>query len=323
MKLLSYLVFLIIVCSCSNDDLDSLINDNEIIRKDGEVQTTFLNRDARIIKLSIHEGGMPSRFVEIRALTQPLSSKGALILTQGGFGSSFYGAGNEKNTTIDFAYRNGLEVFELRWLGDFGWATNVEGVGYPIAVRAFKDIVKWLKANEIKNTSKIIAHGGSGGSFQIAYGLTRFELEKELDCAILVAGPPTSDLIAAIYGDPQLKTYWPSGIGGFGITDLIHGWRNIGDYSVNRNITPPAFVLETLNNSSILSTNVIPDLFYSTKVYFVNTNDVTNADGQGRLYFDAIQSEKEWIYLPNETSHDVSGINAGATVIRNIISALL
>ncbi len=48
-----------------------------------------------------------------------------------------------------------------------------------------------------------------------------------------------------------------------------------------------------------------------------------NADGQGRLFFDAIQSEKEWIYFPEETSHNITGISGGAQKIREIISGLL
>lgn len=156
--------------SCINDDIDSL-NEQETVQLEEVSSITFLNRDAKIIKLSLHEEEMPVRYVEIRALNQTGNSKGALILTQGGFGTGFYGIGFEKNTTINFAYNNGLEVFELRWLGEHGWATDVRGVGYPAAVRAFTAILKWLKANEIKNNSTIIAHGGSGGSFQIAYGL--------------------------------------------------------------------------------------------------------------------------------------------------------
>jgi hypothetical protein len=322
MKVFKFLISLIIFNSCGKEDVTPLIN-TDIVKLESVTPASFLNRNARIIKLSIHEDQMPVRYVEIRALKQPDSSKGALILTQGGFGTSFYGSGFEQNTTIDFAYKNGLEIFEVKWLGEFGWATNVQGVGFATAVRAFTDIVRWLKVNEIKNNKKIIAHGGSGGAFQIAFGLTRFELENELDYAILAAGPPTSDLKAAIFGNSELKSYWPSGIGGFAITDLIHGWRNNGDYCINRNNTPPDFVLEILDKSSILSTKVNIDLLYSTKVFFVNTNDETNADGQGKLYFDAIQSEKEWIYLAEETAHNVAGINAGAKKIREIIAELL
>jgi len=163
------------------------------------------------------------------------------------------------------------------------------------------------------NTKNIMAHGGSGGSFQIAYNLTRFNLEKDVKHAILSAGPPTSNLHQAIFGDRNSKSTWPDGIGGFRITDYIHGWDNQGNYCQNRTQNPPAFVLDILDKSSLLSATIVLDL----------TNDVTNADGQGLLYFEAIQSKKEWHYLPSETSHDVGGINAGANKIREILQTLI
>jgi hypothetical protein len=81
--------------------------------------------------------------------------------------------------------------------------------------------------------------------------------------------------------------------------------------------------LKELDKSSLLSTSVTTDLNYKTNLIFINTNDETNADGQGRLYFDATQSNKQWHYIPDETSHDVGGITAGAMKIREVIQALL
>jgi len=64
-------------------------------------------------------------------------------------------------------------------------------------------------------------------------------------------------------------------------------------------------------------------LSYTTSLLFVNTDDVPNADGQGLLYFDAVQSQKEWHFLASETSHDVAGIPAGAAKIRALLQSLL
>jgi len=251
------------------------------------------------------------------------ASKGALVLSSGGFGTTFYGIGFETNTTLNVAVNLGLETYEVKWLGENGWGNGIAGVGYPSAVRAYGAILRHLKKNEMTNTKTIIAHGGSGGSFQIAYGLTRFELEKDITHAILVAGPPTADLRQAIFGDKTLKSYWPDGLGGFRITDYIHGWDKQGDYCQNRTTTPPTFVLDALDQSSLLSSIITPDLNYETSLIIINTDDVTNADGQARLYFDAIQSEKQWHYLSGETSHDVPGIPAGAAKIRELLEALL
>jgi hypothetical protein len=320
-----YLIFLwvslALLASCKKP-AEQIEPAKEVIKLVEETDINFLNKPAKLFKLSIEEEDMPLRFVEIRALKRANNAKGALILTQGGFGASFYGSGFEKNTTINQAHNLGLEVFELRWLGEFGWATNTQGAGYPKAVRAFKEITIWLKKNQMLNPSKVITHGGSGGSFQIAYGLTTYNLEEEIDFAILVAGPPTSDLQRAIFGGQADEARWAPGIGGYGITDMIHGWRDNGDYSKNNHLTPPPFVLEALDKSSLLSKTEARDFSYRTKIFFVNTNDNTRADKQGRLYYDAILSEKEWHYLPDETSHDVSGIPAGAEKIRSLIKRI-
>lgn len=294
------------------------------IRFLGRSQVFYLNRQATLIQLEVQSKDLNSlRTVEIRMMKPSKPSKGALVLSSGGFGNSFYGIGFETNTTLDFALNLGLETFELKWLGAQGWGTGIAGAGYPKAVRAYGAILHYLKENEMTNPQKVIAHGGSGGSFQIAYGLSRFDLEKDIQHAILVAGPPTADLQKGIFGDKNGEAYWPDGLGGFRITDYIHGWDGKGNYCQNRNQTPPQFVIDALDESSLLSTRIPPKLDYSTHLIFINTNDVTNADGQGRLFFDLVKSKKEWHYLPNETSHDVSGIPSGAQKIRQVLQELL
>jgi hypothetical protein len=315
------LIFLLLSCIKANNEINEETPD--VIHIVGEQNITFLNRPAKLFQLSIQEEDMPLRFVEVRALKNANNPRGALILTAGGFARTFYGSGPETNSTINHAFNLGLEVFEIRWEGENGWGTDTEGAGYPKAVRAVKDIVIWLKKNQIQNPSTIIAHGGSGGAFQIAYGLAMYDLEKEIDYAIMVAGPPTADLNRAIYGDLDDEVRWPDGLGGFRITDHIHGWFDNGDYARKRNTAPPAFVTETLDKSSLLSKNEARDFSYRTKVFFVNTDDVTNADSQGKIYFEAITSEKEWHYLPDETSHNVSGIPAGAEKIRDILKRIV
>jgi len=312
------------VISCKKESKNQDSTESDLINFISRTSVPYLNRTASIIKLEIRSEDLKSiRQVEIRIIKPISPSKGALVLSTGGFGTNFYGIGLETNTTLNFAVNIGLETFEIKWLGDQGWGTGVAGSGYPNAVRAYGSILRYLKKNEMANALNIIAHGGSGGSFQIAYGLTRFNLEKDIKHAILIAGPPTSNLEQGIFGDRNSNTTWPDGIGGFRITDYIHGWDNQGNYCQNRTQTPPTFVLNSLDKSSILSTTIPPDLSYETKLIFVNTNDMTNADGQGLLYFEAIQSKKEWHYLPNETSHDVAGINAGANKIREILQTLL
>lgn len=325
MKLLfSFLTISFLLFSCEKEYQHPNSTEPDLIYFIIRTSVSYLNRTASIIKLEIRSKDLKSvRQVEIRSIKPTSPSKGALVLSTGGFGTNFYGIGLETNTTINFAVNIGLETFEIKWLGEQGWGTGVAGAGYPNAVRAYGSIVRYLKKNEMTNTKNIMALGGSGGSFQIAYNLTRFNLEKDVKHAILSAGPPTSNLQQAIFGDRNSKSTWPDGIGGFRITDYIHGWDNQGNYCQNRTQNPPDFVLGILDKSSLLSATIAPDLSYETNVIFVNTKDVTNADGQGLLYFEAIQSKKEWHYLPSETSHDVGGINAGANKIREILQTLI
>lgn len=318
------IILLSLIFSNCNKGKDPTPVELDVVELVSRNSTTYLSRPASIIKLQIQSQDLNStRYVEVRAMRPTTASKGALVLSTGGFGTNYYGIGLETNTTLNFAVNLGLETFEIKWLGSEGWGTGIAGAGYPTAVRAYSSILRYLKRNEMTNAENVIAHGGSGGSFQIAYGLTRFLLEKEIDHAILVAGPPTVDLQQAIFGDKTLKSYWPDGIGGFRTTDYIHGWDKQGDYCQKRVPDPPDFVLKALDESSILSSAIPPDLYYDTNLIFINSNDVTNADGQGRLYFDAIQSEKQWHYLENETSHDVAGITQGAVKIREILEGLI
>lgn len=324
MRIRFILSLITLVYTGCSDDKDLTPIDIDLVTSVSRTSVTYLNRPASVIKLEVRSEDLNStRHVEVRVIKPSSTTKGAFVLSTGGFGTNFYGISFETNTTLNFAVNLGLETYEIKWLGSEGWGTGIAGSGYPTAVRAYGAILRYLKENEMTKGENIIAHGGSGGSFQIAYGLTRFELEKDINHAILIAGPPTADLQQAIFGDNTLKSYWPDGLGGLRITDFIHGWDNLGNYCQSRLPSPPDFVMDALNRSSLLSTIVTPDLNYKTNLIFINTNDVTNADGQGRLYFDAIQSEKQWHYLPNETSHDVAGIPAGATKIRELLQDLL
>lgn len=325
MRIIPLFLTFITLISCSTDDNIEPSDANNIsIEIIEENQQNYLGRTATLLRLKIVDRDLNPRNVTIRISQSDIPTEGALILSSGGFGFNFYGIGFQTNTTIDFALSNGLQVFEIKWEGEFGWGTDNSGIGYSSALRGYTEIVKWLKENRIENNETIICNGGSGGSMQIAYGLVNFELEEIIDYAILMAGPPTSDLDRAIFGNPSDIAYWPDGLGGFGITDYIMGWRENGDYCVDRVNNPPSFVLERLEEESIINSNTSKDFNYeSVSLYFVNTDDVTNADQQGLLYYNEITSEKEWIFLANETSHNVGGIEAGATEIRGIINEIL
>jgi hypothetical protein len=332
---LVFLLFLLIACSKEEYTIEEPSEEEHtieepseeevdaIIEVTGEVNRAFLGRSSVLLKLSIIDGFLPRRDVTVRITPSDIAPKGALILTTSGFGGSFYGGDSQKDMTIDFALSNGLQVLEITWEGEYGWATNAEGMGYTRALRAYSKIVKWLKENRIVDSSLIICHGGSGGAMQIAYGLANFNLEEMIDYAILTGGPPTSDLKRAVYGDLGDEARWPNGLLALGKTDYIMGWEGNGNYCKNRGGSSLDFVIETLEAESLVNNSSTKDYHYeTTKLYFVNTDDLTNADEQGFLYYDMITSDKNWTFLPQETSHGVGGIEAGATRIREILNEI-
>ncbi len=326
MRPILFILLFINLASCSkNDDITpNSEQDSVVIEVISETQQAYLGRHSSLLVLAITDQQVSTRTVTVRITESDTNTIGALVLSTGGFGTNFYGIGFQTNSTLNFALSNGLQVFEIKWEGEHGWGTNNEGIGYTLALRGYTEIVKWLRENRIENTAKIICHGGSGGSMQIAYGLTNHNLEQYIDYGILVAGPPTSDLDRAIFGQQGDSALWPNGLGGFGITDYILGWRDNGNYCFDRVANPPNFVLEKLEEDSIVNNNPDKDYSYgSLKLYFVNTDDITNADQQGLLYYNRILSDKNWMYLPQETSHDVGGIEAGAIEIREIINQIV
>lgn len=326
MRPILFILLLFNLVSCTkNDDITPNSEQNSvIIEVISETQQVYIGRTSSLLVLAITDQELSTRNVTVRITKSDTNPIGALVLSTGGFGTNFYGIGFQTNSTLNFALSNGLQVFEIKWEGQYGWGTNNKGIGYTLALRGYTEIVKWLKVNRIENTAKIICHGGSGGSMQIAYGLTNHNLEQYIDYGILVAGPPTSDLDRAVFGEQGDIALWPSGLGGFGITDYIMGWRDNGDYCVNRVANPPSFVIEKLKEESLVNNNTDKDFSYdSVKLYFMNTDDITNADQQGILYYDKVLSDKNWKYLPQENSHDVGGIEAGAIEIREIINQIV
>lgn len=326
MRLLVFCIILICLLSCTDAGGPVIVPENENVRIEivAETQEQFLDRESTILELIITDGDLNPRNVSIRITNNDSTPLGALILTTGSFGTSFYGIATHTQATMEYALTNGLQTFEVAWSGQKGWGYQNEGIGYTLALRAYSEIVKWLKQNRISNPSIVISTGNSGGSMQIAYGLANYNLEQHIHHAILTGGPPTGDLDRAIFGDENDILLWPEGLGGLGITDYIMGWQGEGDYCTERLENPPNFVLERLEEESLVNNNPEKDYHYeNTVVYFVNTNDVTNADQQGLLYHDTISSEKEWIFLEDQTAHNVPSLGEGAIEIRKIIDTII
>jgi len=262
--------------------------------------------------------GISTREVIVNAYEQPGSS-GAVVLTTGGYGNSFYSFkfGVEAQKLIDSLYTNGFEVYEIKWNDTMGWAENCEGIGsYHQAVGAYSVLVNHLHQNYFDNNNLVFASGNSGGSIQIAFGLAMFDLETIFDMVVLTGGPPISDLKTGIFGNGTEPEWWPNGLGGFALTDYLMGWTS-QQYCVNR--TAPQYIQDALDTVSLVSPVSNRDYDYSTFVNFVQSSDPTNADHQAEIYYDTISSSKDWYYLPSVNVHEVPESAEGSAKIRELI----
>jgi hypothetical protein len=236
-------------------------------------------------------------------------SKGTIILTTGGLGTGVYGNPRKANQDIvDTLIENGYETFEVAWQGEHGWAEGSFGEGFKNVMCAYADVVKYISRDLANNNEVMCSHGNSGGSMQIAYGLTLYDLEEYLDLAILSGGPPTADSVdicRGIVGADETMN-WVMGY------TAPNNWCSLG----LGDDLPDNIVLE-LEKESIVSevTGELRDFLYpKTKVAFIEGgNDQSNAN-RGLRYYDAITTSKSWIVLPG-VGHSVHKNDDGAAAI--------
>jgi len=133
--------------------------------------------------------------------------KGTVILSTGGGGSQFYyQRGNPSHTeTIQALVDACLVVFEVAFTNDqsgtdpsnTGILLGHAGMGYRRPMYAYAKVVR-----EILNDSdlmiptssgKVCAQGNSAASAMIGYGLSAYDLDQELDVAVMTAGPRFMD----------------------------------------------------------------------------------------------------------------------------------
>ncbi len=265
----------------------------------------------------IDANGIATREVIVNAYEQ-INSAGAVVLTTGGTGTSYYSQyGIEAKNLIDSLYTNGFEVYEIKWNNSMGWTENCEGNGtYHNAVGAYSVLVNHLYQNYFDNNNLVFASGNSGGSIQIAFGLALFNLETIFDMVVLTGGPPISNLKTGIFGNGTEPEWWPNGLGGFALTDYLMGWTS-QQYCVNR--TASQSIQDALDTVSLVSPISYRDYDYLTFVNFVQSNDPTNANHQAEIYYDTISSNKDWHYLPTVNIHEVPESAEGSAKIRDLI----
>ena len=100
------------------------------------------------------------------------------------------------------------------------------------------------------------------------------------------------------------------------------GWLENGDYC--RNSQGPDWTVEALQAEGIISPlpDEVRDYDYpNTRVVFVEGETDFYSDG-GRIFHDAIMSEKTWIVLPGIGHGVVNDLNGTAAILEELLSGL-
>ena len=269
---------------------------------------------ANCITLVITCEGLAERQVILKKRTPSDSVNRTAILTTGGDGTAFYTA--KEPGTVSALLQNNFEVYEVGWQGDNGWATGTNGAGFKKDMCAFAKVAEWIDSNRVDSSGTLCAHGNSGGSFQIAYGLSVYGLEDILDMVVLTGGPPITRLDVGCFGsdDPELQSAELSDASPLGLIDSVMGWPR---YCANRSPTTEA--IKEAQDTSIVSSTESRDYDYpNTKVNFVESaGDTQNADDQAQIYYDAVTSAKSWYYISAAT-HGVFEDPEGSAKIQEL-----
>ena len=177
------------------------------------------------------------------------------------------------------------------------------------------EMIKWIASDLADNPDAMGAFGSSQASMQLGYALSVYGLGDILDVVVLDSGPMHSDLVATCltYSGPNRGL----------MLDYAFDWAGKGDYCQNG--TGPDSIIPILEANSIVSpdlTEVREYQYPRAKVVFIQGENDKPAILIGRVFYDAITSEKEWIVLPG-LDHFVVGQSSGsARIVEKLLEGL-
>jgi hypothetical protein len=292
------------------------------------------------ISLSITCEELPATEVDLRITPNnpSVAFAGTIILGSGGSGQSYLSGeaplpGLPSLEIIRQLSGAGYKVVERKWkAGWFGEGSEGMGIIDPSCRHA--ELLRWLKSEETTN-APFCAFGNSGGSSEIAYGLTRWNTEEILDAAFLGAGPPMASLATGCLGydyepeweqtctevwndtqtqcgnqPPVCTLYEREEATGPMEIDAAFAIADLESLCTNSNTTLTQVFLE----NSVLYPGA--DLDYpNTGVHFLfGRPDCTESATLGTRYLQAITSEKSVTYIEG-VSHEIHATVAGADAI--------
>lgn len=142
--------------------------------------------------LQITATGLPSIEVELRRFDPPATTalRGTVLTSSGGIGADFLSGIAGGDTLVTEMTELGYRVYDRRWTSawfEAGLSLKDQSIRYAT-------LLDWVRTNLFDGTGVFGALGTSGGSAEIAYGLTTWESAALLDFAVLVSGPPMARL---------------------------------------------------------------------------------------------------------------------------------
>ena len=311
---------------------------------------------AQCYTLGVTCAGLPERRVNVRHY--PVDApRASVVLTSGGYGTQPYEQLPVKGETRRFLTDREFEVFQVEWLTKKGWVAGGEGAGFEAIMCGYAAVVDWIAVHKAGNPEVMCAQGNSGGALQIAYGLSLYDLGERLDMVILSGGPPVSrvDTYCVPPNADKLREQMSarSGRSGSrggrsregragqtrrgrtrvpgderfgrtstsrGLIDEVMGWAGQGDYCSQLLPLPEDELLFAQQTSLVPPQADEARLFEfpQTKVNFVGSERDQYYQKQGRIYFDAVGSDKAWYDIPGKP-HKVDNTSEGAATIRDLM----
>lgn len=261
---------------------------------------------------------MPAANVSIRAY-EPLSTpeRGTIVFGTLGGGTTFYFGQADVQEMLSALRLLGFRVIDRRWIGEW---TEAGGYSPRAAANRYATLLHEFVIPQHCPSGNLICVGNSGGSAEIAYALTTYGLETEIDLALLTSGPAISRLDGVCLGDAAWTSYcedllsrflWAGATPSCSFPDpsLIPLCVACGEWPVAEDI---------LRASSVLwNDGAGADVDYPRTTVHVLVADVDSQQGPiGALaYFDALTGPRRCVAQVADTVHRLQATPSGRAAI--------
>ncbi|MFQ5506506.1 MAG: hypothetical protein ACE5F1_17185 [Planctomycetota bacterium] len=259
--------------------------------------------------------GIPSIEVDLR-ITEPdpkLTLRGTVVFGVGGGGQGFYGDRIGGLSLLQDLSSKGFRIVDRSWKSSwFGSGVSVKKQSCRYAT-----LVTWIHKN-VHTKGAFCATGNSGGSAELAYGLTTWGLGDILDVAVPSGGPPMSRLdFACLRPTPAewaklCPTIVPAGI----LECRTPGCTISATHRVCWTCSTRASAQE-LRDDSVLHPSAKLD-YKRTRVHVVIGARDCGVATLGMLFYNAVTSEKA-VEFPKGTPHWVATTQEGRDAIARAI----